>query len=84
MGEEHSGCDRLIDRNELLEIVGLSYTTVWSLMRDGKFPRSVRIEGVNRVAWFESEVRAYLRNLPRQKLKPLVGAHPGQQDEKRK
>jgi len=48
--------DRLISKTQLLTKIPISYVQVWSLMREGKFPRSVAIG--NRVAWVESEVDA--------------------------
>jgi hypothetical protein len=31
---------RLLDRHQVCEIVGASYPSIWTWMRDGKFPRS--------------------------------------------
>ena len=62
------GADRLIFKPELRRRVGLSYTSIWNLMRQGRFPRSVTV-GDGRVAWRESEVNEWLDNLPRQRLK---------------
>ena len=39
MAAEHRSLDRLIFRSELIDIVGVSYVTVWSWMRAGTFPR---------------------------------------------
>lgn len=50
---------RLIYKPELLDRVGLSYTTIWHMMRDGRFPRSRVIGG--RSAWVEREVDEHLR-----------------------
>ena len=59
---------RLMFRPELRQVVGSSYTTIWKMMRQGKFPRSV-VVGKGRVGWFDDEVEEYLENLPRQRLK---------------
>ena len=60
--------NRLILKRELLQRVGLSYTTIWNLMRSGRFPRSVTVTD-GRVAWHENEVDAWIEGLPRQRLK---------------
>ena len=59
--------DRLIFRGELLDIVGVSYVTVWSWMRAGTFPRGRHIGG--RTAWIESEVAAWIASRPIRRLK---------------
>jgi prophage regulatory protein len=60
--------DRLLSRRALCEITGLSYPTLWKLMREGQFPRPLKISK-NRVAWLWSEVLAHVRNLERQTYK---------------
>ena len=62
---------RLIFRPELKDKVGLSYPTIWKLMRRGEFPRSRRLgEGkFARVAWLESEIEEWIQSRPRQVLK---------------
>ena len=59
--------DRLILKKEVLARVGLSYVTIWERMRRGEFPRSVVLG--NKVAWYESEVDAWLESLKRTRLK---------------
>jgi len=59
---------RLIFKPELRQKVGLSYTTIWNLMRQDRFPRSVIVTN-GRVGWFEHEILEWLQNLPRQRLK---------------
>lgn len=58
---------RLIYKTELLERVGLSYTTIWFMMREGRFPRSRVIGG--RSAWLASEIDRFLAELPVRRLK---------------
>jgi prophage regulatory protein len=57
----------LIPKRAVLKRVGLSYPTVWRMMRDGKFPRS-RVAG-GQSMWFESEIDAWLADLPLRELK---------------
>src|SRR6516225_8965302 len=59
--------DRLILKPIVLYKTSMSYPQIWKLMRDGKFPRSVRLG--SRAAWWESEVDAWLDNLQRTALK---------------
>jgi prophage regulatory protein len=60
---------RYIRFKELRKLVPLGRTTIWRMMREGRFPRSRRI-GKAAAAWLESEVeewireRAYAQNNP--------------------
>jgi predicted DNA-binding transcriptional regulator AlpA len=62
----HPGA-RLLDRRELTSKVNLTYPTIWKLMREGAFPRSVVIGG--KTLWLEHEVDEYIARLPRRQLK---------------
>jgi predicted DNA-binding transcriptional regulator AlpA len=62
-----SASPRLLSRKEVLDKVPVSYVTLWSWMRDGKFPRS-HGNGV-KTFWHESEVDAWINDLPVTKLK---------------
>jgi len=59
--------DRLILKPIVLYKTSMTYPQIWKLMRDGKFPRSVRLG--SRAAWWESEVDAWLDNLHRTEFK---------------
>jgi predicted DNA-binding transcriptional regulator AlpA len=58
---------RLIFRKELQRRVGLSYPTIWRMMREDRFPPARVIGG--RSAWFEHEVDQYLAKLPLRRYK---------------
>jgi predicted DNA-binding transcriptional regulator AlpA len=58
---------RLLSKGEVLDKLGVTYPTVWKLMREGAFPRSVVVGG--KVAWLEHEVDEFIANLPRRRLK---------------
>jgi prophage regulatory protein len=60
--------DTLLTRAQVLEIVPLSYPTLWVMMRRGEFPKPIRISK-QRVAWKISEVHAWQQGCPRQELK---------------
>jgi predicted DNA-binding transcriptional regulator AlpA len=58
---------RLLSKGDVLDKVGVTYPTIWKLMRQGTFPRSVVVGG--KVAWLEHEVDAWISALPRRRLK---------------
>ena len=58
---------RLLDKAEILAITGVTFPTVWTWMRAGKFPRS-RVAGGKSI-WRSDEVEAWLDTLPVRKLK---------------
>jgi predicted DNA-binding transcriptional regulator AlpA len=60
--------ERLLSKAEVLEIVRVSYPTVWAMMRRGQFPRS-RIVG-GKSMWLTSEVNTWVARLP---VRPLKG-----------
>jgi predicted DNA-binding transcriptional regulator AlpA len=67
---ENLSC-RLLSKAEVLAIVGVSFPTIWSWMRAGKFPRA-RISGSGRNSksvWRSDEVEQWLAQLPVRKLK---------------
>ena len=59
---------RFIRKPELLRKTGISYPTIWGMMRDGKFPRS-RDAGEGSAAWIESEVDEWIATRPVRRLK---------------
>lgn len=61
----------LISKREVIKRVGLSYPTLWKMMRQGEFPRSVRLTNgpSAKVAWREEEVENWINSRPRQVLK---------------
>jgi predicted DNA-binding transcriptional regulator AlpA len=64
---------RLIFRPELLELIGVSYGSIFAWMRTGKFPLSREIGPGGRgtrIAWVESEVLEWLAARPQRRMKP--------------
>jgi prophage regulatory protein len=51
---------RFIRFNELRQRIPLGRTTIWRMMREGRFPQSRRI-GKMAVAWLESEVEDWMK-----------------------
>jgi predicted DNA-binding transcriptional regulator AlpA len=61
---------RLLTKRELLDLVKVSYPTIWQWMRDGKFPRSRSLGvGGQKIVWLASEVESWMTNLPVRELK---------------
>jgi predicted DNA-binding transcriptional regulator AlpA len=62
-----NGEPRLISKPEVLDRIGVSYVTIWSMMRSGTFPRCRVIGGKS--AWIESEVNDWILSRPQRRLK---------------
>ena len=60
--------DRLLLKGEVVELVGLSYPTIWGMMKRNEFPRSVVIGRgqAAKVAWRSSEIQSWIESRPRQ------------------
>jgi predicted DNA-binding transcriptional regulator AlpA len=58
---------RLLDRDQVCEIVNVTFPTLWAWMRSGKFPRS-RVAGAKSM-WLSTDVEAWMRTLPMRRLK---------------
>jgi predicted DNA-binding transcriptional regulator AlpA len=58
---------RLLDKREILAITGVTYPTIWKMMRDGSFPRGRVVGGKSK--WRSDEVDEWLEGLPIRRLK---------------
>ena len=60
---------RMLSREEVLEIVGVTYPTIWAWVRDKHFPAPRRLgftkHQQGRIGWLESEVQAWIMSLPK-------------------
>ncbi len=67
---------KLISKAELLELLPISFPTIWELMRRGKFPLSIRLgdSPQAKAGWFLDEVTDWQESRPRTTLKPLTEA----------
>src|SRR5262249_28248787 len=54
-------------RAELLTLIPFSMSTVDRLEAESQFPKRIRLEPTNRVAWLRREVAGYLRHLARRR-----------------
>jgi len=64
-------------RAELLTLVPHSMATIDRLEAKGHFPKRIRLEPTNRVAWLRREVTAYLRLLAKRKQSTAQDDHVG-------
>jgi prophage regulatory protein len=53
---------RLLSKPEVLDRVGVTFPTLWKMMREKKFPQARNLGG--RPAWVESEIDAWIAALP--------------------
>ena len=65
--------DRLMSKAETLAILGVTYPTLWKMVRDRKFPAGRYIG--TKVMWRSSEVEGYIESLPRQAAKGDAGGY---------
>jgi predicted DNA-binding transcriptional regulator AlpA len=64
---------RLIFKPELLRLIGVSYGSIFSWMRAGKFPLAREIGPGGRatkIAWLEHEIMEWLAARPQRRMKP--------------
>lgn len=55
--------DRMLRRTEVQALTGLSQSTIYRLMREGKFPVGVKV-GPKAVRWRESTINEFLNSCP--------------------
>ena len=57
---------KLLNRDQVLDLIGVSYASLWGWIRDGKFPagRSIGFGKKGHVAWIESEVMDCIKSRP--------------------
>ena len=55
--------DKLLNREQVAEAVGLSVPSLYRLMAKGHFPRPLKI-GLRAVRWRESDIREFIESRP--------------------
>jgi|SRR6516162_531728 predicted DNA-binding transcriptional regulator AlpA len=55
--------DRLLSKEQVCELTGRSFPTIWSWMKRGMFPCARVLAGRSSV-WLASEVQTWMRQLP--------------------
>ena len=72
--ETVAACPRLLTKAEVLALLGVTYTTVFTWMREGQFPLSIELGPPGgrstKIAWLADEVYAWIASRPRRKLTP--------------
>jgi prophage regulatory protein len=72
--------DRFIHRAELLNRVGVSYTTIWTWVAAKKFPAPHELVSGDpkraRLAWLESEIDAWFASRPKRLPNPKTVKKP--------
>jgi predicted DNA-binding transcriptional regulator AlpA len=65
------GPPRLLSKSDICAITGFSFPTVWTWMREGRFPRSRMIGngGSSKSVWLSTEIDAWMATLPVRRLK---------------
>lgn len=63
-GKEGEVFDRMLHIDEVVELTGLSRSTIYKKMAKGEFPKPLKL-GERAVRWRQSEVEAWLASLPR-------------------
>lgn len=59
--EQEPALDRFISRKDLLKLTGIPQSTLYEMMKEGTFPRGVKITA-RRVGWRESEIVAWQKS----------------------
>ena len=72
--EPGAACSRFFSKAEVLGLLGVSYTTIFTWMREGQFPLSIELGPSGgrstKIAWLADEVYAWIASRPRRKLTP--------------
>ena len=63
--------DSILRINEVMAMVGLRRTTIWSRVREGTFPAPVQLGGY-RIGWRQSDVRRWINERPVGQLRKVV------------
>lgn len=54
----------ILRTNDVIQLTGLSRSTLWRLERAGNFPERIQL-GANSVGWLEADINAWLDSRPR-------------------
>jgi predicted DNA-binding transcriptional regulator AlpA len=67
-----------LSRKQVLALVGVSYATLWSWIKEGEFPPACVLnpkqKGRTKIAWLEHEVRQWMATRPRRLPKGSAAA----------
>ena len=67
---------KMIRKSTLLELIPLSFPTLWAMIRRGEFPAPVKFGTAPNAPsfWFEDEVSEAQERMARAEYKPVAGA----------
>ncbi len=54
---------KLLTQRQVVDLVGISRTTIWRLERAGKFPRRRQVS-TKAVRWFQAEIEDWISSRP--------------------
>lgn len=66
--------DRLLRRREVEALTGISRSSIYCFMRQGRFPQPVRL-GRSAVRWRLSDVALWMEQLPSRLWRLIFGSH---------
>ena len=55
---------RVLRQNQVIDRVGLSKSTMWRLIKAGRFPKPISL-GPRAVGWLEDEIESWIASRPR-------------------
>jgi predicted DNA-binding transcriptional regulator AlpA len=55
--------DRFMRLTEVIDVIGLSRTTIWRMEKAGAFPRRFKL-GTSSIAWREKDIIAWMDSRP--------------------
>ena len=68
----HSDVDQMLRRKEVVQITGMSHSTIHRRMNAGEFPKA-KVIGPNAVRWLKSEVEEWMHNKKTNEGQPRRG-----------
>jgi prophage regulatory protein len=70
---------RILRQRQVLELLGISGSTLWQWVKDGRFPRPIPL-GPNSVAWLQDEIDQHLLGRAKERDRQReAGARPAEQ-----
>ena len=67
---------KFLKKSELINLVGLSYSTIWRLIRANQFPAAIQLSD-RRVGWDEEKVYEWMSTRPGSGTRPACLKNEG-------
>lgn len=58
---KQAGPKKLLKKTEVVELLGISSTTIYRLIKAGKFPKPIKLSP-SRIAWTEAAIQKWLKS----------------------